>query len=177
MLSVMSYGYGDPPECPTGFGANPRGEIRACKKTINVYVEAWRGFKMKKNQRVVPSLILFWCGIMIISMFLPGCGILQQTTSTTNSVAKVEKIRMLYFGATWCAPCQRMKRLFKDADVKKELAKLDFVMYDVDTDKEIARKWGIGSIPTMIFIKKGEDNQRYVGGMPKQELLEILRNL
>jgi thioredoxin 1 len=173
----MNYGYGDPPECPTGFGANPRGEIRACKKTINVYVEAWRDFKMKKNQRAVPSLILFWYGIMIVSMFLSGCSILRQTTSSTNSEAKVEKIRMLYFGATWCAPCQRMKRLFKDADVKKELAKLDLVMYDVDIDKEITRKWGIGSIPTMIFIQKGEDNQRYVGGMPKQELLEILRNL
>ena len=32
-----------------------------------------------------------------------------------------EKPRLLYFGATWCDPCSKMKKLFKDKNVKKEL--------------------------------------------------------
>lgn len=85
----------------------------------------------------------------------------------------------LYFGATWCGPCKDMKKLFKDKDVKKELDKYNFVMYDVDKDKGEARKHRVEYVPTLIFLKSEGGSiinlGRYVGGKTKRELLEILK--
>ena len=85
------------------------------------------------------------------------------------------KPKLLYFGATWCGPCVKMKKLFKDKDVKKELDKYDFIMYDYDRDREVAEKYGIKFLPTMIFKKDGKIIHRIVGGLNKGELLKILK--
>ena len=84
--------------------------------------------------------------------------------------------RVLYFGATWCGPCRVMKKVLKDKEVKKELDKLDFRMYDVDRDKDMARRYSIKSIPTIITIKD-KKMRRYVGQLSKQKLLTILKEL
>ena len=86
-----------------------------------------------------------------------------------------EKPKLLYFGATWCGPCVKMKKLFKDKDVKKELDKYDFIMYDYDRDREVAEKYRIKFLPTMIFKKDGKIIHRIVGGLNKGELLKILK--
>lgn len=83
-----------------------------------------------------------------------------------------EKPDLLYFGATWCIPCGKMKKLFKDKDVKKELDKYDFIMYDYDRDRKVAEKYKIKFLPTMIFKK---DGHRVVGELSKEELLKILK--
>ena len=89
--------------------------------------------------------------------------------------AGVEKPRLLYFGATWCGPCGKMKKLFKDKDVKKELDKYDFIMYDYDRDRKVAERYGIRFLPTMIFKRGGKVIHRRVGGLNKGELLKILK--
>jgi thiol-disulfide isomerase/thioredoxin len=69
-----------------------------------------------------------------------------------------------------------MKKVLKDKEVKKELDKLDFRMYDVDRDKDMARRYSIKSIPTIITIKD-KKMRRYVGQLSKQKLLTILTEL
>jgi thioredoxin-like negative regulator of GroEL len=67
-----------------------------------------------------------------------------------------------------------MKNLFKDKEVAKELSKFDFQVYDIDKSPDLKNKYKVTKIPTMIFIKEAKQN-RYVGGMSKQKLLQVLR--
>jgi thioredoxin 1 len=86
-----------------------------------------------------------------------------------------EKPKLLYFGATWCEPCAKMKKLFKNIDVRKELDKYDFIMYDYDRDREVSRKYKIKYLPTMVFKKGGQIIHRTEGGLSKEKLLKILQ--
>ena len=71
------------------------------------------------------------------------------------------------FYATWCGPCKRV------APILEELAKEyegKIIIYKVDTDREpeLARAFGITSIPTLLFIPKVGDPQAAHGAMPKE---------
>ncbi len=84
------------------------------------------------------------------------------------------KSKLMYFGAAWCGPCRQMKQIFKDEKVKKLLDKLDFVVYDVDVNKDMSRQYQISTVPTMIFIDKDGIMRRIVGGVSKDSLINIL---
>ena len=92
----------------------------------------------------------------------------------TTEVAS--KSKLMYFGASWCGPCRQMKQIFKDEKVKNLLDKLDFVVYDVDVNKDMARQYQISTVPTMIFIDKDGIIRRYVGGISKSALVKILES-
>ena len=89
--------------------------------------------------------------------------------------ASVQQAEILYFGATWCSPCQQMKKLFKDGEVKKMLDKYDFQMYDYDEDGAIFRKYGVSVVPTLIIKKDNKIIYRRSGSMSKKALIEILK--
>lgn len=88
-----------------------------------------------------------------------------------------KKTRMLYFGATWCPPCNKMKQLFKDPEVKKELDRLDFRMYDEAKDKQMFKIFKITKYPTTVFQAENRGATRFTGYIPKKDLLEILRSI
>lgn len=99
-----------------------------------------------------------------------GLTVTQMKNGSYEVEAK-EKIEILYFGATWCGPCQKMKAMFKDPEVEKELSKFDFKMIDFDKNPELSKKYKIRLLPTTIIESKGK---RYEGGMTKKRFLEIL---
>lgn len=100
-----------------------------------------------------------------------------KTEIVTQKPEVKKKTQMLYFGATWCPPCNKMKQLFKDPEVKKELDRLDFRMYDSAKDKPMFNKFNISLYPTTIFQAEGAITVRYTGYIPKKDLLEILRSI
>lgn len=101
----------------------------------------------------------------------------QKIEIVTQKPEVKKKTQMLYFGATWCPPCNKMKQLFKDPEVKKELDRLDFRMYDSAKDKPMFNKFNISLYPTTIFQAEGAITVRYTGYIPKKDLLEILRSI
>lgn len=90
---------------------------------------------------------------------------------------ETKKTQMLYFGATWCPPCNKMKQLFKDPEVKKELDRLDFRMYDEAKDKQMFKIFKITKYPTTVFQAENRGATRFTGYIPKKDLLEILRSI
>ena len=68
-----------------------------------------------------------------------------------------------------------MKKLFKDKNVKKELDKYNFIMYDYDRDREAVEEYKIIKLPAMIFRRDGKTIHRTGGGLSKGELLKILK--
>lgn len=67
------------------------------------------------------------------------------------------------FYADWCGPCQQFKPIFHEAE-GKYAGKIDFKSVDVDAQADLADKYGIRSIPTLIFFdKEGREVYREIG--------------
>ena len=79
------------------------------------------------------------------------------------------------FFATWCGPCRMLAPILEEVDERKEAGDLLIVKVDVDEAGEIAAKYGIQSIPTLILFENGKAVKNALGYMPKPQLLNFLK--
>ena len=80
---------------------------------------------------------------------------------------------LLDFWATWCGPCRMASPIVDEIATEVEgSAKVGKI--NVDEQPELAKEFGIMSIPTFVVIKNGEISARETGLRPKQVLLEKL---
>lgn len=101
----------------------------------------------------------------------------MEITITTNNfddeVLKSDKPVLVDFWATWCGPCKMMgPEIAKIADERASTLKVGKV--NVDDEPELAQKFGIMSIPTVILFNRGKAEKTSVGFLPKDELLKNL---
>lgn len=80
------------------------------------------------------------------------------------------------FYATWCGPCKAMVPVLEEA-AKEMAGRVVVGKIDIDENEEIANRFGITSVPTMLVFSKGEVVERIVGITPKRTILEKLNNL
>ena len=73
------------------------------------------------------------------------------------------------FWAAWCGPCKMIAPLI-DELAKEYTGKMKIGKVDVDTNPKVATEYGVMSIPTIIFFKKGKVMNQLVGAASKQEL-------
>jgi thioredoxin 1 len=79
------------------------------------------------------------------------------------------------FWASWCGPCKIMAPHF-EAAAKELKSKIRFAKVNVDENYEIANKFEIMSIPTILFFQDGEVVHASVGAMNKEQILELADN-
>lgn len=89
-----------------------------------------------------------------------------------EKVLKSEKKVLVDFYADWCGPCRMLSPVIEE--VAKEFDDTQFYKINVDNAEEIARKYGVMSIPTIILFKNGELLNKEVGFKTKSELKEFL---
>lgn len=78
------------------------------------------------------------------------------------------------FWAAWCGPCKMFSPIFEEAAAElSEKAKA--VKIDIDSQNELAEKYGVMSIPTFMIFKNGQPVQKSVGLISKEEILEIFK--
>ena len=75
-------------------------------------------------------------------------------------------LEVLKFSASWCGPCRVLAQTLKDVE--------GITNIDIDKDMETARKYGIRSVPTMVFLKDGKEVHRQSGNMPLSMYNQIL---
>ena len=81
-------------------------------------------------------------------------------------VMKSDKPVMLDFWAVWCGPCRMIAPIVEEMSAEYD-GKAVIGKVDVDNNQEIAMKYGIRNIPTVLFVKGGEVVDKQVGAAPK----------
>lgn len=76
------------------------------------------------------------------------------------------------FFATWCGPCKMLSPVMDE--ISNELSDINFYKVDVDKNEDIAREYGIMSIPTIIIFENGKVVNTLVGLRSKTELKEVI---
>ena len=79
---------------------------------------------------------------------------------------------LLDFWATWCGPCRMVAPVLEEIAAERDDILVGKI--NVDEEMELAVKFGIISIPTLIVMKNGEVANKAVGLMPKAEILKLL---
>ena len=87
-----------------------------------------------------------------------------------NEVIERVGTTVVDFYADWCGPCRKMGPILEE--VEAELAsKVKFVKINTDNNIEVAKKYQISGLPTLMVFKNGESVERLVGLMPKTSII------
>ena len=91
-----------------------------------------------------------------------------------NEVLKSDKTTIVDFYADWCGPCKMMTPIIdKLAEENAETIKVGKV--NVDESQELAIKYNIMSIPTILVFKSGNISKTFIGVTSKQEIEEAIK--
>lgn len=84
---------------------------------------------------------------------------------------EIKKTILVDFYASWCGPCKMLGALLEDME-----SELKYDVLKVDTDKypDIAIKYGVMSIPTLLMFKDGELINKHIGYMNKDEIKKFM---
>ena len=101
---------------------------------------------------------------------------IQDEENFTNDVLNSELPVLVDFWAEWCGPCKQLSLTVEEVASENQ-DKIKVCKMDVDSNREIAAKYGIRSIPSLIIFKNGEPAGTEIGALSKQQLEEFINTV
>lgn len=95
--------------------------------------------------------------------------------SKFREIVQSETPTLVDFYATWCGPCQQMHPIL-DKLKEKMGSTIRVVKIDVDKNQEVAAKFKVRSVPTLVLFQKGEILWRQAGGMDVKGLEQKIKS-
>ena len=94
-------------------------------------------------------------------------------TEEFDSAVEQAPLAMVDFWADWCGPCKALSPVIESLAEQYE-GKALIGKVNVDEERELAIRFGVMSIPTVVFLKNGREFDRKVGTMPAAVYTEVL---
>ncbi len=85
--------------------------------------------------------------------------------NTFDEEIKKDKLVVVDFWAEWCMPCRMLTPILEK--LEKEYADVEFAKLNTDENPNVAFRYGIFSIPTVLMFYRGEVVNSFVGAMPE----------
>ncbi len=92
-----------------------------------------------------------------------------------DEVIKSKKIVLVDFFATWCGPCRMLSPVLEEV-LEESKGEFDIVKVDVDESYDLAKKFGVMSVPTMIIFQEGIETDKMIGYRQKDDILEAIKS-
>ena len=106
-----------------------------------------------------------------------GTNAAEFTEQNFNSdVLESDKPVLVDFWAEWCGPCQILTPIIEELSLEYQ-SKASIGKLNVDNHPSIASKYGVRSIPCLLFFKNGEVQKQIMGSVPKSEIATALDEL
>jgi thioredoxin 1 len=102
--------------------------------------------------------------------------VIALTESNFDEIVKSGKPVMVDFWATWCGPCRAIAPIIDELSAEYE-GKAVVAKCDIDSNNDIALRFGIRSIPSLLFFKNGEVVDKLVGGNSKATIVAKLNTI
>jgi thioredoxin 1 len=129
-------------------------------------------------------LRLSWAAPFLLTFHLAGCAGFParqkddsrlehvSTASFEERVLKCDKPVLVDFYAEWCGPCKRLSPVLEG--IALEHPEIRVVKVNVDDNSELAARYGVTAMPTLIVIRGGQVTSQSTGLVPKEKLKEML---
>ena len=89
-----------------------------------------------------------------------------------EEVIRSEKPVLLDFWASWCGPCRMVAPVLEE--IANERSDVKVCKINVDEEPELAGRYNVMSIPTLLVVKEGQVVNQAVGARPKSQILSLL---
>src|SRR3954467_4184914 len=86
-----------------------------------------------------------------------------------ETLSRNQGVMMVDFWAEWCGPCRAIAPVLEDL-AKESAGKVTLAKAHVDENPGLPARYGIRSIPTILFVKQGKVSDQVIGAVPKAKL-------
>ncbi|HAQ3904953.1 thioredoxin [Enterococcus hirae] len=102
---------------------------------------------------------------------------MEELTNKNFDEIIAKDVYVVDFWAAWCGPCKMQAPILEKMEKDYDSSNVHFVKVNVDEQPELATKFHIQSIPTILFFSNGQQVDRVVGVNSEEDLKEIIKDI